>query len=159
MTSPRYRALLTAVVVAMLWLVAAYTPAMAETPDPTTIVVQNFMFMPMALTVKAGSTVTWVNKDDEPHSVVSDTGLFRSGGLDTTETYSYRSSFSNGRFAYPIADGCLGGSSPHPGRRRGGANRPSFRAVSPLCRSSWCYALGWYPQRSGYFRRPTRYFV
>jgi plastocyanin len=90
MTSPRYRALLTAVVVAMLWLVAAYTPAMAETPDPTTIVVQNFMFMPMALTVKAGSTVTWVNKDDEPHSVVSDTGLFRSGGLDTKETYSYR---------------------------------------------------------------------
>jgi plastocyanin len=34
------------------------------------------MFEPMPLTVKAGTTVSWVNTDDEPHTVVSDTGIF-----------------------------------------------------------------------------------
>jgi plastocyanin len=45
---------------------------------------------PKSLTVKAGSSVTWVNMDDEPHSVVSDTGLFRSGAVDTNETFSFK---------------------------------------------------------------------
>ena len=46
--------------------------------------------MPMSLTVKAGSTVTWANKDDEPHTVVSDTALFRSGAVDTDETFTFK---------------------------------------------------------------------
>ena len=62
----------------------------AEAPTPATVVIQNFMFAPTTLTIKNGSPVTWVNNDDEPHSVVSDTGLFRSGGLDTGERYSFR---------------------------------------------------------------------
>jgi plastocyanin len=44
----------------------------------------------MSMTVKAGTKVTWVNMDNEPHTVVSDTGLFRSGGLDTNETFTYK---------------------------------------------------------------------
>jgi plastocyanin len=48
------------------------------------------MFVPTSLTIKTGSPVTWVNNDDEPHSVASDTGLFRSGGLDTGERYAFR---------------------------------------------------------------------
>jgi len=32
----------------------------------------------------------WVNMDDEPHTVASDTGLFRSSGLDTNESFSYK---------------------------------------------------------------------
>jgi len=51
------------------------------------------MFGPASLTVSAGSTVTWTNKDDEPHTVVSDTALFRSGALDTDE--SFRSDSTN----------------------------------------------------------------
>ncbi|HTY92979.1 MAG TPA: cupredoxin family copper-binding protein [Steroidobacteraceae bacterium] len=53
------------------------------------ILIRNFMFVPMAMTVKAGSTVTWVNRDDEPHTVVSDRGLFRSAALDTGEAFSF----------------------------------------------------------------------
>jgi plastocyanin len=34
--------------------------------------------------------VTWINKDEEPHTVVSDTGLFRSGAVDTNETFAFR---------------------------------------------------------------------
>ena len=62
----------------------------AETPDATVIVAHEFMFAPTALTVKAGSTVTWTNKDEEPHTIVRDTGLFRSGAIDTNESFSFR---------------------------------------------------------------------
>src|SRR5262249_26865680 len=47
------------------------------------VVVKDFMFQPTSLKVKAPSSVTWVNKDGEPHTVVSVDGLFRSGALDT----------------------------------------------------------------------------
>ena len=89
-TLGRCRSWLTAVSVAALWAIALCNPSAAETPDPGRIVVKDFMFMPNSLTIKAGSTVTWVNKDDEPHNVVSDTGLFRSGAVDTNETYSFK---------------------------------------------------------------------
>jgi len=69
---------------------AALTPMSAWAADDAKVLIKDFMYTPMSLTVKAGTTVTWVNVDDEPHTVVSDTGLFRSGGLDTNESYSYR---------------------------------------------------------------------
>ena len=65
--------------------------SMAGAPDaPPSFVVKDFMFAPTSLTVKAGSTVTWTNMDDEPHTVVSDTGLFRSGAMDTNESFSFK---------------------------------------------------------------------
>jgi len=42
------------------------------------------------LTVPAGTTVTWLNRDDDVHTVVSTTQAFRSGGLETDEAYSYK---------------------------------------------------------------------
>ncbi len=42
-------------------------------------------------TVAAGSTVTWTNRNDEPHTVMYDSGLLRSGALDTNERFSFRS--------------------------------------------------------------------
>jgi len=62
--------------------------AWAETPNQ--IVIKDFMFSPMALTVKAGSTVTWKNLDGEPHTVVNDAGIFRSAALDQNDTYQFR---------------------------------------------------------------------
>jgi plastocyanin len=86
----RTRLLLTAVSTVMLWAAAPWSRSTAETADPTKIVVKDFMFMPAPLTVKAGSTVTWTNMDDEPHTVVSDTGLFKAGGMDTKESFSFK---------------------------------------------------------------------
>jgi plastocyanin len=40
--------------------------------------------------VKAGSTVVWTNKDEEPHTVVSTAGVFRSGAMDTNNHFSFR---------------------------------------------------------------------
>ncbi len=50
--------------------------------------IDNFTFSPQKLTVKAGTTVTWTNDDDIPHTVVS-TGHFRSKALDTEDKFSF----------------------------------------------------------------------
>jgi amicyanin len=42
------------------------------------------------LTVPAGTTVTWLNRDEDVHTVVSTTQAFRSGGLETDDAYSYK---------------------------------------------------------------------
>ncbi len=52
------------------------------------VTIDNFTFEPAQLTVKAGTTVTWTNRDDIPHTVVS-VGNFRSKALDTDDTYSF----------------------------------------------------------------------
>ena len=41
------------------------------------------------LTVPAGTTVTWLNRDEDLHTVVSTTLAFKSAGLETNEAYSY----------------------------------------------------------------------
>ena len=64
-----------------LALLAAPLAAPAQAADAM-IVMKNFDFSPMDVTVSAGSTVTWKNMDGEPHTVVSADGLFRSSALD-----------------------------------------------------------------------------
>ena len=66
----------------------AATPLSAATPGQ--VLIKDFMFAPATLTVKAGTTVTWANKDEEPHTVFSDTGLFRSNAMDTGEAFSFK---------------------------------------------------------------------
>ncbi len=53
--------------------------------------IDNFSFGPAALTVTVGSTVTWINRDDIPHTVVStdDPKAFKSKVLDTDEKFSF----------------------------------------------------------------------
>src|SRR5438093_812320 len=51
--------------------------------------IDNFSFGPAQLTVPAGTTVTWTNRDDIPHTGVSDNAVFKSKALDTDEKFSY----------------------------------------------------------------------
>ncbi len=55
------------------------------------LVIKNFSFMPGSTTVKAGTTVTWTNRDTTAHSVVSDNGgpLKSPAHLDPGATYVY----------------------------------------------------------------------
>src|SRR5437879_13712275 len=55
--------------------------------ETTEVKIDNFTFGPAALTVPVGTTVTWINKDDIPHTVVStdDPQTLRSRVLDTGE--------------------------------------------------------------------------
>jgi plastocyanin len=50
--------------------------------------IDNFTFSPAELTVKPGTTVTWENGDDIPHSVVEAGGNFHSKALDTGEKFT-----------------------------------------------------------------------
>jgi plastocyanin len=61
--------------------------------------VENFSFQPGTLTVKAGTTVTWVNHDDEPHTVNENNKTFKSGTLDTDAKFSYKFA-SPGTYSY-----------------------------------------------------------
>lgn len=51
--------------------------------------IDNFVFGPQTLTVPVGTTVTWTNSDDIPHTSVSTDGVFKSRVLDTDEKFSY----------------------------------------------------------------------
>jgi plastocyanin len=56
--------------------------------EETMVMIDNFTFEPKALTVKIGTTVTWKNRDDIPHTLVS-AGKFRSKTLDTDDSFSF----------------------------------------------------------------------
>ena len=51
--------------------------------------IDNFTFAPARLTVKAGTTVTWRNEDDIPHTVTSAARLLKSKALDTDDSFSF----------------------------------------------------------------------
>src|SRR5260221_103083 len=50
----------------------------------------NSSFTPVEIQVKAGTTITWTNQDDIPHTVVIDTKAFKSGVLDTDDNFSFK---------------------------------------------------------------------
>jgi plastocyanin len=53
------------------------------------VVIDNFVFGPQTVTIPVGTTVTWTNRDDIPHTVVSTEGVFKSKVRDTDEKFSY----------------------------------------------------------------------
>ena len=70
-------------------LAAGVGLARAEGPE-SAISIDNFSFTPATLTVKAGTTVTWTNKDDIPHGIASSNNAFKkSKALDTDDGYSF----------------------------------------------------------------------
>ena len=54
-----------------------------------TVKIDNFSFGPAALTVPVGTTVTWTNRDDIPHTAVSTDGVFKSKAMDTDDKFSF----------------------------------------------------------------------
>jgi len=67
--------------------------------DATAVKIDNFTFGPADVTVKAGSTITWTNHDDIPHTVVSMDKAFKSKVLDTDDHFSFTFA-STGTYTY-----------------------------------------------------------
>ena len=65
-------------------------PGAPGEPEAIEIKIDNFSFMPQDMTVAAGTTVTWLNRDDIPHNVRSTDDLFRSKALDTDDKFSFK---------------------------------------------------------------------
>ncbi len=72
-------------------VLAGRAEAAAAATDPGAVHIDNFTFSPATLTVKAGTRVTWTNRDDEPHTVTSSSNprTFASGALDTDGTFAF----------------------------------------------------------------------
>lgn len=70
----------------------------ADAPAPATVAaprganavdITDFVFAPDSVTVPVGATVTWTNRDEEPHIVAAGDGSFHSPGMGTGDTYSF----------------------------------------------------------------------
>jgi plastocyanin len=98
--------------VSMIVLVVARGYSNASTPSAiqpiavsaavSRIGIQNFKFDPPTITVPAGTTVTWINRDDSVHTVTSEDGRLASAGLNHGEQFSYRFTVP-GTYAYHCA--------------------------------------------------------
>ncbi len=77
--------------IAMLLL--AGSPSVTANDQPSAanaeVKIDNLSFGPPTLTIPVGATVTWTNRDDIPHTVVSTDGVFKSKVRDTDEKFSY----------------------------------------------------------------------
>lgn len=71
-------------------------------PGANEVWIKGMAFQPSAITISAGTTITWTNKEAVTHTVTSDNALFDSGSLNGNSTYS-RQFTSAGTFAYHCA--------------------------------------------------------
>ncbi len=71
----------------VIWT-AASLPA-GDLAQDAQVKIDNFSFTPQVITIKAGTSVTWTNKDDVPHTVVSTSKRFASRVLDTDDRFSF----------------------------------------------------------------------
>jgi plastocyanin len=78
-------------------LACAAAPLLARSGAAVTI--DNFVFTPERLTIKAGTTVIWTNRDDIPHTVASKDRRFKSKAMDTDESFSFTFS-TPGEYSY-----------------------------------------------------------
>ena len=69
---------------------ATLAPQQTAQEMAATVKIDNFSFSPATLQIKAGTTVTWTNADDIPHTVVSDDKIFKSKALDTDDKFSFK---------------------------------------------------------------------
>ena len=82
-----------------LLLAAVAERVKAATAPAASVEIANFTFKSQALTVKPGTTITWTNADDIPHTVVSKDGLFKSKVLDTGDRFTFTFAKA-GQFGY-----------------------------------------------------------
>ena len=84
---------------ALLMSVVADVARASPAAPAAAVTIGNFTFKTPVLTVKPGTTVTWTNGDDIPHTVTSNNGAFKSKVLDNGDRFSF--TFAKpGQFGY-----------------------------------------------------------
>jgi plastocyanin len=86
---------------ALVCSAAAVASTAASTPPApaATVHIKNFAYHRSTVTVHAGDTVTFVNDDDDAHTVTASDKTFDSGGLDSGQTFT-RTFAKAGTYAY-----------------------------------------------------------
>ena len=87
------------VVGALMMTTVSVSTHAAVAPAATTVRIDNFSFNAPLVTIKPGTTVTWINGDDIPHTVVATNGAFKSKVLDTDDRFSFTFAKA-GQFSY-----------------------------------------------------------
>ena len=87
-----------ALAAAVLAPAAIFPTALVQAAE-TEVNIDQFTFYPQRITVKAGTTVTWINEDDVPHTVASSIKFFKSKALDTADKFSFTFT-TPGTYAY-----------------------------------------------------------
>ena len=86
-------------ILGVILILGAVAVSGCTSQSSNTITITNSSFNPSVLTIKAGTTVTWINKANGTMDVTSDNGLFSSGNLSTGQSFNY--TFNNtGTFPY-----------------------------------------------------------
>jgi plastocyanin len=62
----------------------------AGTNAASQVNIDNYAFSPASLTVKVGTTVTWINQDEDAHTVDSTEGKFKSATLNKGDKFEFR---------------------------------------------------------------------
>jgi plastocyanin len=88
MTHRRTTLAWTSGVLAAAGLAAGLLGGHAAAAPPPTVAIEEFAYTPRALTIAQGTTVTWINHDEEPHTVTSATGTFASAGLVKDDSFA-----------------------------------------------------------------------
>ena len=97
--SPRCRLAILLTLCPPLAGLAAVTAVHAAAAKTQSVAIDGFAFKPQVITVAPGTTVTWTNADEDPHTVVATDKSFHSSALDTDERFSF--TFTHpGEFAY-----------------------------------------------------------
>ncbi len=68
---------------------ASLSATKAPASTATEVKIDNFSFAPQTVTIAVGTTVHWTNRDDIPHTVVSEDQSFKSKALDTDDGFTY----------------------------------------------------------------------
>jgi plastocyanin len=89
-----------AALAASAFMMSAVATMTKAAPAPQAAVrIENFTFKNPVVTVKPGTTVSWINGDDIPHTVVSKDGVFKSKVLDSGDRFSFAFAKA-GQFGY-----------------------------------------------------------
>jgi plastocyanin len=103
--SPLYlnRRLLIAILIGAALGALALFPHATPAADGVTIPISDYAFDSGTVTIQAGTTVTWINRDADGHTTTSDTGIWDSGEMAQGDTYSF--TFNDaGTFTYACMD-------------------------------------------------------
>ena len=79
-------------IISLVWILVTALMSQTVSPPPTAryISIENYAYTPAKMSVTAGTTITWKNLDDDPHTVTANDGSFNSKGLAQGDTWSHR---------------------------------------------------------------------
>jgi plastocyanin len=84
-----YKPLFVAMTLAAGMLATATGDRGASAATPLIVVIKDYQFSPATVTIAPGTTVTWINEDESPHTIMERGRSFRSAALDTNDRFSH----------------------------------------------------------------------